>query len=192
MRIAQINRKTKETDVSLALNIDGSSKVKSQTGIGFFDHMMNCFATHSGFDIDLVVSGDLSVDCHHSVEDIGIVIGKAIKEALGDKRGINRFADCFLPMDESLAFAALDISGRGFLDFNAKFDYKNCGDFETDSTMEFFKALATNAEITLHVKCLYGSNDHHKIEAMFKAVARCLKSAVEIKGEDCPSSKGQI
>lgn len=192
MRNAQINRKTNETEISLVLNLDGTSKVKSQTGIGFFDHMINCFATHSGFDINLVISGDLGVDCHHTVEDAGIVIGKAIKEALGDKKGINRFADCFLPMDESLAFAALDISGRGFLDYNAKFDYKNCGDYETDSTIEFFKALVFNAEITLHLKCLYGGNDHHRIEALFKAVARCLKIAVEIKGVNCPSSKGLI
>jgi imidazoleglycerol-phosphate dehydratase len=192
MREARIERKTGETDISVIVNLDGTGKVKSQTGIGFFDHMINSFSTHSGFDIFLEVKGDLNVDCHHTVEDIGIVLGKAIKTALGDRKGINRFSDCFIPMDESLAFCAIDISGRGFCDFKGNFLFKNCGDYETDATPEFFHALAKNAELTLHIKSLNGSNDHHKIEALFKACARCLKEAVKISGLDIPSTKGLI
>lgn len=192
MREVKIDRKTKETDISLYLNLDGSGLVKSKTRIGFFDHMITAFATHAGFDIDLVVDGDLEVDCHHTVEDTGIVLGQAIRQAIGNGKGINRFADCFLPMDEALGFAAVDISGRGFLDFDAKFAYKNCGDYETDATIEFFRAFALNAGITLHMKLIKGENDHHKLESLFKAVARSMKSALEVKGDKIPSSKGVI
>lgn len=192
MRTAKIERKTKETDISLYINLDGTGEVKSQTGIGFFDHMINSFGTHSGFDIVLKVEGDLSVDCHHTVEDVGIVFGQALKQAIGEKKGIGRFSDCFVPMDESLGFAALDISGRGFAEFKASFTYKNCGDYETDSTVEFFRALALNAEITLHIKSLYGDNDHHKIESLFKACAICLKKALAVNGSTVPSSKGVL
>ncbi|HQC54723.1 MAG TPA: imidazoleglycerol-phosphate dehydratase HisB [Clostridia bacterium] len=192
MRIFEIERKTKETKISLYINLDGSGNVKSKTRIGFFDHMITALGTHAGFDINLEVDGDLEVDCHHTVEDTGIVLGQAIRQAIGDGKGLTRFADCFLPMDEALGFAAIDISGRGFLSFEANFAYKNCGDYETDATPEFFRALAMNAGMTMHMKLLAGENDHHKIEALFKACARCLREALTIKGDKIPSSKGVI
>lgn len=192
MRTAETTRKTKETDIVLTLNLDGTGKADISTGIGFFDHMLAAFATHSGFDIALKIKGDIEVDCHHTVEDAGIALGKAIKDALGDKRGIVRFADCFLPMDEALAFAALDISGRSYLEYGARFEHRLCGDYETSVTEEFMRALAFNAEVTLHLRCLYGSNDHHITEALYKAAARCFRAAVKVEGGSIPSSKGTL
>jgi imidazoleglycerol-phosphate dehydratase len=191
MRTSEITRKTKETDIELALNLDGG-EIQISTGIGFFDHMLTAFATHSGMGLKLSVKGDIHVDGHHTVEDAGIALGKAIREALGDKKGIARFADCSLPMDDTLAFAALDISGRSYLVFDADFRERLCGDYETALTVEFMRALAFNAEVTLHVKCLYGGNDHHKTEAIYKVVARCFKAAVKIEGAAIPSSKGTL
>ncbi|MDR2266393.1 MAG: imidazoleglycerol-phosphate dehydratase HisB [Christensenellaceae bacterium] len=192
MRIAQIARKTKETKIALTINLDGSGKANITTGIGFFDHMLVAFATHSGFDITLEAVGDLNVDCHHTVEDVGIVLGKAIAQALADKKGITRFAHCFLPMDEAMAFAAIDISGRGYCLFNAHYSFKNCAEYENDSTAEFMRALATNAAVTLHVGCLYGENDHHINEALFKSVARVFRVATQISGGEIPSTKGAL
>ncbi|MDR0696481.1 MAG: imidazoleglycerol-phosphate dehydratase HisB [Christensenellaceae bacterium] len=192
MRLAELSRRTKETNIQLTLDLDGSGKIQVTTGIGFFDHMLTAFATHAGFDMALNVKGDLQVDCHHTVEDVGIIMGKAINQALGDKRGILRFANIWLPMDEALAFSALDISGRGLCLFDAHFTFKNCGDYENDATAEFMKALATNSLTTLHVRSLYGENDHHINEALYKAVARCFRKAVSIDGDSIPSSKGSL
>lgn len=191
MRKAKIERKTKETDILLELDLDRAGADIS-TGIKFFDHMLTAFAIHAGIYLFARVKGDTEVDGHHTVEDTGIVLGKAIREALGDKCGIVRFADCFLPMDESLAFAALDISGRSYLDFEARFAEPYCGDYETALTEEFMRALAFNAEVTLHVKCIYGKNAHHQTEAVYKAVARCFRSAVKVEGTAIPSSKGAL
>ncbi|MDR0751292.1 MAG: imidazoleglycerol-phosphate dehydratase HisB [Christensenellaceae bacterium] len=192
MRITEISRKTKETDIKLTLNLDGCGIIDIATGIGFFDHMLTAFATHASFDLSLFVKGDLHVDCHHTVEDVGIILGQAINKALGEKRGINRFSNIWLPMDEAMAFAAIDISGRGFCLFEALFSFKNCGDYENDATCEFMRALATNSLSTLHVKAMYGENDHHINEAIYKAVARCYKTAVAITGNSIPSSKGSL
>ncbi|MCL2630174.1 MAG: imidazoleglycerol-phosphate dehydratase HisB [Firmicutes bacterium] len=192
MRTAEIKRETKETKISVILNLDGSGKANIATGIGFFDHMLTAFATHSGIDLEVKAVGDTNVDTHHTVEDTGILIGKAIKTALGDKKGIVRFADCNIPMDEALGFCALDISGRGHLEFFARFNHKNIGDFESDSCEEFFRALALNAEITLHLRAVYGNNDHHIAEALFKATARCFRTALKVEGKSIPSTKGSL
>lgn len=191
MRKSTIERKTKETDITLELNLD-TTGADIETGIGFFDHMLCSFATHAGVNLFLRAKGDVEVDCHHTIEDVGIALGKAFNIALGDKRGIVRFADCFLPMDEALAFAALDISGRSYFDYDARFNEEYCGGYETALTEEFFRAFATNAELTLHVKCMYGNNAHHKTEAIYKAVARCIRTAIKIEGDSVPSSKGVL
>ncbi|MCL1901388.1 MAG: imidazoleglycerol-phosphate dehydratase HisB [Firmicutes bacterium] len=187
-----MNRQTKETEIELKLNIDGSGKNKISTGIDFFDHMLTSFSVHSGFDIELKVKGDLKVDCHHTVEDTGIVLGQALNFALADKRGITRFGSCFIPMDETLSFCAADVCGRAFLVFDAEFKRQFAGDLETATVEEFFRAFAVNANITLHIKNYYGTNDHHKIESMFKAMARTLKAAVKAEGDIIPSSKGKL
>ena len=192
MRTVKIKRETKETNIELELNLDGSGVNNISTGLDFFDHMLSGFAVHSGFDINLKAKGDLKVDCHHTVEDTGIVLGQAINSALGDKKGITRFADSFIPMDETLSFCALDISGRPYLVFDAKFERQFAGDFETAVTEEFFRALSTNANLTLHIKNIYGTNDHHKIESIFKSVARALRTATKICGNKIPSSKGSL
>ncbi len=191
MRTAEIKRKTKETDVSVALNLDGG-KVNVRTGIGFFDHMLTAFAVHGGFGLDVFVEGDLDVDTHHTVEDTGIVLGTAFKKALGDMNGINRYGSFCIPMDESLALCALDISNRPFLVFNAEFKEERCGDYETCCTEEFFRAFAVNAGITLHLNVLYGSNSHHEIEALFKAFAHAMKIAVAQSGSGILSTKGVL
>ena len=170
MRTAEIKRKTKETDISVALDLDGGN-VNIRTGIGFFDHMLTAFAVHGGFGLEVFVEGDLDVDTHHTVEDTGIALGAAFKKALGDMGGINRYGSFYIPMDESLALCALDISNRPFLVFNAEFKEERCGEYETCCTEEFFRAFAVNAGITLHLNVLYGSNSHHEIEALFKAFA---------------------
>ncbi len=192
MRISEINRKTKETDIKLFLNLDNADKVSVSTGIGFFDHMLNSFAVHSGIGLCLETVGDLLVDCHHTVEDTGIVLGKAFAEALGDKSGINRYGFASIPMDESLAEASIDVSGRPFLVFNADFSDDKIGDFDTQVTEEFFRAFAFNAGITLHINLKYGSNDHHKCEAIFKAVAHAVKDAIYENRDGVLSTKGVL
>lgn len=191
MRISYIERKTKETQISLSLNLDGGASEIS-TGIGFFDHMLTSLAFHSGFAMELTAKGDTHVDGHHTVEDVGIVLGKAFKEALGLKIGIKRFADVYIPMDEALAFSAVDISGRPYLVFDATFPQEKIGDYDSCLTEEFFRAFAFGGEITLHLRSVYGNNSHHITEALFKAAARALKSAVCIDGDVTPSTKGII
>lgn len=190
-RQAQIKRTTKETDISLSINLDGSGEYDVDSGIGFFDHMLQLFACHSGFDFSVKCNGDIKVDGHHSIEDIGIVLGKAIAKALGDKVGIKRYAGVTIPMDESLATVNLDISGRPYLVFNADLQGK-VGDFDLELVEEFFRAVATYGGITLHINLHYGSNSHHKAECIFKAFARALKEAVTIVSDKLPSSKGML
>ena len=194
MRQAQVERTTKETAVKVNINLDGEGRAAVNTGIGFFDHMLNLFAAHGRFDLNVECKGDLEVDGHHSVEDIGITLGAAIKNALGDKRGINRYGTFYLPMDEALAFVSLDISGRPFLVCELGTLAPTVGAFDTQLTEEFLRALAFNAGITLHVKVLYGSNSHHKIEAVFKALGHALRHAVENdpRMNDIPSTKGSL
>jgi len=177
-RKSEIARKTKETDITVKLELDGNGTPSIDTGIGFFDHMLTALCVHGGFDMTVKCSGDLNVDGHHSVEDTGIVLGKAFAEALGDKAGIMRYGSAFIPMDEALGFCALDISARPFLVFNAKFTNERIGDYESCLTEEFMRAFAFNAGITLHLRAEYGSNDHHITEALFKALAHALRQAV--------------
>ncbi len=192
MRTADFNRKTKETDVKLSLNLDGG-EIEINTGIGFFDHMLNSFAVHGGFGLKVNVVGDLNVDDHHTIEDTGIVLGLAFNEALGDKGSIERFASFYVPMDEALAFASVDISGRPFLIFDADFPQEKCGDYTSAMTVEFMRAFAYNAGITLHIKSMYGNNSHHIIEAIYKAVAHSLKLAVKQNNSGVPlSTKGVL
>lgn len=191
MRTAEIKRKTKETDISVALDLDGGN-VNIRTGIGFFDHMLTAFAVHGGFGLEVFVEGDLDVDTHHTVEDTGIALGAAFKKALGDMGGINRYGSFYIPMDESLALCALDISNRPFLVFNAEFKEERCGEYETCCTEEFFRAFAVNAGITLHLNVLYGSNSHHEIEAFFKAFAHAMKIAVAPSSGGVLSTKGVL
>lgn len=178
-RTAEITRKTKETDISIKLDLDSSGSVSIDTGIGFLDHMLTALAVHGGISLTVKCDGDLNVDGHHTTEDIGIVLGMAFREALGDKSGIMRYGSAFIPMDESLAFCSLDISARPFLVFNAQFTNERVGEFDTCLTEEFMRSFAFNAGITLHLRVEYGSNDHHKIEALFKALAYALKAAVK-------------
>lgn len=195
MREANLSRKTKETDISIQVKLDENLESKINTGIGFFNHMLELFAFHSGIYLSIDCKGDIQVDGHHSVEDIGILMGKAIKEALGDKKGINRYGDAFLPMDETLAHCSLDISGRPYLVFNVEFTSERVGDFETELTEEFFRAIAVNSGMTLHFNLEYGKNTHHIIEALFKSFGRALKQAITIneKNKDkILSSKGVI
>lgn len=191
MRTSKVERKTKETKVSVSLSLDGG-EVSVSTGIGFFDHMLNAFAVHGGFGLQIEAEGDLFVDCHHTVEDVGIVLGKAFTEALGDKSGITRYGSFFVPMDESLAFCAADISGRPFLVFQADFPQERVGDFDTCMTEEFMRAFAMNAGITLHLRVEYGSNAHHEIEALFKAAAHALGIAAAKTGVGVLSTKGSL
>ena len=178
MRNAAVERKTKETEIFVAVDLDGGN-MSIDTGIGFFDHMLTALAMHSGIALTVRAKGDLEVDCHHTVEDVGIVLGQALSKALGDKSGIKRYGSFFIPMDEALAFASVDISGRPFLVFDAEMPQAVVGGFDCCMTEEFFRAFAFNAGITLHIKCEYGSNSHHIIEAIFKAVAHSLACAVE-------------
>lgn len=190
-RESSIERKTKETDIKLKLSLDGSGKAHIQTGIGFFDHMLSAFAVHGRFDLDVTVQGDLDVDTHHTIEDTGIVLGKALKKILGDRSGIRRFGNFSVPMDEALAFCAVDISGRAFTVFEAHFANPFIGSLETECIKEFWRAFAENAGITLHLICRYGENDHHKCEALFKACAHALREASrEGENEEVLSSKG--
>ncbi len=192
MRCAEVNRTTRETDIKLSLNIDGG-EVSVNTGIGFFDHMLISFATHGGFGLKISVNGDLNVDEHHTVEDTGIVLGKAFAQALGSKSSIDRFGSFYVPMDEALAFSSIDISGRPFLVFDADFPQEKCGEYSCAMTVEFMRAFAFNAGITLHIKSLYGDNSHHITEAIFKAVAHALRLAVKENDNNKPlSTKGVL
>ncbi len=192
MRRSEISRNTKETKISVTLDIDGQGRHDIRTGIGFFDHMLTALCVHGGFDLDIRTDGDLFVDGHHSVEDTGIVLGQAFKAALGDMKGIARYGTSFIPMDESLGFCCLDISNRPFLVYECSFSDPRTGDYDNCLTEEFMRAFAFNAGITLHLKCPYGSNDHHKNEAMFKALAHALKDAVKINGGEILSTKGVL
>ena len=176
-REASVNRTTKETDISLKFNIDGTGNSEIDTGIGFFDHMLEGFAKHGFFDMELVASGDLAVDGHHTVEDVGIVLGTVIKKAVGDKKGIRRYGSCILPMDETLVLCAVDLSGRPYLSFDAEFTTDRVGYLETELVKEFFYAISYKAKMNLHIKVLSGTNNHHIIEGMFKAFARALDDA---------------
>ncbi|HHW45869.1 MAG TPA: imidazoleglycerol-phosphate dehydratase HisB [Clostridiales bacterium] len=187
--MASIIRKTNETNISVELNLTGG-EINVDTGIGFFDHMLASFAKHAGFGLKLRAAGDLNVDSHHTVEDVGIVLGLALNEALGDKSGIARYGTAFIPMDEALAFASVDISGRPYIVFDADFKQEKTGGFDTCTVEEFMRAFATNAKLTLHIKALYGTNAHHMIEAMFKALAHALKVAVKAEGQGILSTKG--
>lgn len=179
-RIATISRKTGETDINVRIDIDGTGVSTIDTGVGFFDHMLTALSKHSGIDMDIKCVGDLQVDSHHSVEDVGIVIGQAISMALGDKKGITRYGSARIPMDEALGVCDLDVSGRPFIVFNAEFTSDMCGQMDTQLFEEFFRSLAFNSGITLHIGAPYGVNDHHKAEAMFKALARALRQALSI------------
>lgn len=192
MRTAEITRKTKETDIEVKLNLDGSGKVDISTGIGFFDHMLTAFAVHGKMDLTLKVQGDLYVDGHHTVEDTGIVLGTAFKQAIGDMKGIARYGNAFIPMDEALGFCCLDISNRPFLVFDAEFSDDRIGEFDTCLAEEFFRAFAFNAGITLHLKSEYGKNDHHIAEALFKAFAHAIKAAKSVVGNEILSTKGVL
>ncbi len=191
MRQASVTRETKETQISMTLNLDGSGKHDIHTGIGFFDHMLTAFAVHAGVDLLVSVQGDLEVDCHHTIEDTGIVLGQAIGKALGDKSGIARYGSFFIPMDEALGFCALDISGRAFLVFSCEFTNERIGEMDTQMVEEFFRAVSYGAGITLHLKAEYGKNDHHIAEALFKAFAHAFSQAVAPK-EGTLSTKGVL
>ena len=194
-RSASQERNTKETKIKGSLDLDGKGVSDITTGIGFLDHMLDLLARHSGMDLSIRCDGDLNVDGHHTTEDIGIVIGKMLGEALGEKRGINRYGFASIPMDEALAQCSLDISGRPFLVLQAEFGGEYVGEFATELVEEFFRAVSFNAGLTLHLKCEYGANDHHKIEAMFKAFARALRIAIDIDEkfkDQIPSTKGVL
>lgn len=189
-----VNRKTGETDISITLNIDGSGKAEIDTGIGFFDHMLNSFARHGLFDLKAKVNGDLYVDCHHTIEDTGIVLGQAIKEAIGDKKSIKRYGSMILPMDETLILCSLDLSGRPYLVFDADFTTDRVGYFDTEMVKEFFYAISYSAGMNLHIKKLAGSNNHHIIEGIFKAFAKALDEAaiIDPRITDVLSTKGSL
>lgn len=190
-RECTVRRDTKETQIALTVNLDGTGAFAGTSGIGFFDHMLAAFAVHGGFDLSLEMCGDLEVDCHHSVEDLGIVLGQAFAR-LCDKSAIARYGSFYIPMDEALGFCAVDISGRPYLVFDASFTNPAVGSFDCCMTGEFFRAFAMNAGITLHLKSLYGENDHHQIEALFKAAAHALKIAVTPREGNILSSKGVL
>jgi imidazoleglycerol-phosphate dehydratase len=195
MRKATVKRTTKETDVEVTLDLDGEGRASIATGIGFLDHMLDLLARHSRFDIAVKAKGDLHIDHHHTTEDVGIALGQALKQALGDRRGITRYADVHVPMDEALTRAAIDISGRPFLVFNVEFARDKVGPFDTELVREWFQAFAINAAVTLHVATLYGSNDHHIAESCFKGLARALRAATAIDpraAHEVPSTKGTL
>jgi imidazoleglycerol-phosphate dehydratase len=196
MRTGKVIRETKETSIDLTISLDGRGVSDIDTGIGFFDHMLNLFAAHGRMDLVVGCNGDINVDGHHSVEDIGIALGEAVKQALGDKKGIQRYGTFFLPMDETLVMVSLDISGRPFLVYDAGGPMAPMiGGYDTELTEEFLRAFAFNAGITLHVKVMYGTNSHHKVEAIFKALGHALRTAVKIDPEaadEIPSTKGML
>ena len=196
MRSGNVIRETRETKIDLTIDLDGSGRADGESGIGFFNHMLTLFAAHGRFDLVLNCAGDIEVDGHHSVEDIGIALGQAVQKALGDKKGITRYGTFFLPMDETLVMVSLDISGRPFLVYDAGGAMAPMiGQYDTELTEEFLRAFAFNAGITLHVKVMYGTNSHHKVEAIFKALGRALHAAVKINPEtagEIPSTKGML
>ena len=196
MRSGNVMRETKETKIDLTIDLDGSGRADVESGIGFFNHMLTLLAAHGRFDLVLNCDGDIEVDGHHSVEDIGIALGQAVQKALGDKKGITRYGTFFLPMDETLVMVSLDISGRPFLVYDAGGEMAPMiGQYDTELTEEFLRAFAFNAGITLHVKVMYGTNSHHKVEAIFKALGRALHAAVKINPEtadEIPSTKGML
>ena len=195
MRTGAVSRKTKETDVSVEVNLDGQGRAEIGTGIGFLDHMLDLLARHSRIDITVKAKGDLHIDQHHTTEDVGIALGQAVKQALGDMKGITRYADVHMPMDEALTRVAIDISGRPYLVFSAEFARDKVGAFDTELVEEWFRAFAMNAGVTLHVACLYGSNDHHIAESCFKGLARALRVATSIDPRaagEVPSTKGSL
>jgi len=193
-RQAKISRKSNETNIDISINLDGSGNYEGDTGIGFFDHMLCLFAKHGFLDLNIAAVGDLVVDSHHTIEDVGIVLGMAIKEALKGKEGIKRYGTSFVPMDETLATVSLDLSGRAYLVFDAEFTVDRIGSFDTEMVEEFFRALATNGGITLHARVIYGKNNHHMVEALFKALGKALSEALtydkRIKG--VLSTKGSL
>lgn len=193
-RIAEYTRKTKETDIYISFDLDGRGDAKVDTGIGFFDHMLDGFARHGLFDLNVKVTGDLVVDCHHTIEDTGIVLGNAIKKAVGDKKGIKRFGSCMLPMDETLVLCAVDLSGRPYLSFDAEFTTDRVGYMDTEMVKEFFYAISYSAGMNLHLKVITGGNNHHMIEAMFKAFAKALDEAtiIDPRITDILSTKGSL
>ena len=193
-RIAEYTRKTQETDIYLSFDLDGRGDAKVDTGIGFFDHMLDGFARHGLFDLNVKVTGDLVVDCHHTIEDTGIVLGNAIKKAVGDKKGIKRFGSCMLPMDETLVLCAVDLSGRPYLSFDAEFTTDRVGYMDTEMVKEFFYAISYSAGMNLHLKVITGGNNHHMIEAMFKAFAKALDEAtiIDPRITDILSTKGSL
>jgi imidazoleglycerol-phosphate dehydratase len=195
MRKATVKRTTKETDVEVAVDLDGAGAASVATGIGFLDHMLDLLARHSRIDLTVKAKGDLHIDQHHTTEDVGIALGQAVKEALADMKGITRYADVHVPMDEALTRVAIDISGRPFLVFEAEFVRDKVGSFDTELVQEWFQAFAMNAGVTLHVRTLYGTNDHHIAESCFKGLARALRAAVTIDpraGNEVPSTKGML
>jgi imidazoleglycerol-phosphate dehydratase len=195
MRAASVSRRTAETDVAVSLALDGTGKAEIATGVGFLDHMLELFARHALFDLEVKVTGDLHVDQHHTTEDTGIALGQALLQALGDKKGIARYADLHLPMDETLSRVALDVSGRPFLVFRTAFPTEKIGAFDTELVREFFQAFAMNAGVTLHLETLYGANSHHIAESLFKGAARALRRAVAVDLREegrVPSTKGML
>ena len=193
-RVAEVTRKTQETDIKVSLNLDGSGVSNITTGIGFFDHMLQGFTKHGFYDMDVTVNGDLNVDGHHTVEDTGIVLGQAISKALGDKKGIKRYGSMILPMDETLVMCAIDLCGRPYFVMDADFEAPMVGDFDTQLVKEFFYAVSYSAAMNLHIKVLSGSNDHHKIEAIFKAFAKALDEAsmIDPRIQGVLSTKGAL
>ena len=192
MRKATLRRTTGETDISITLTIDGSGRFEGTSGIGFFDHMLHLLARHSGMDISLTCQGDLDVDNHHTIEDIGITLGEVFEKALGDKKGIHRYGCFFCPMDETLSRIVLDLSGRSHLAFDVDIPVERIGSFETEMTREFFLAFANNAKMNLHIATLYGVNGHHIVESLFKGIGHALKEAVTIEGDTVLSTKGVL
>lgn len=193
IRTGEIIRRTKETDITIKSELDGKGDADISTGIGFFDHMLTALSVHSGISMRIKVTGDLHVDGHHTVEDTGIALGQSLAQALGDKSGIKRYGSAYIPMDEALAFTSLDISNRPFLVFNAEFENQSCGGYDVCLTEEFFRAFAFNAGITMHINLLYGSNDHHKCEAIYKSVAHALKAAIAYNNDGSAlSTKGVL
>jgi len=194
-RTARVERATSETKLVVELHLDGTGTSSISTGVGFYDHMLTALSKHSGIDITVQADGDLHIDAHHTVEDVGIALGQAVKQALGDMKGITRYADVHVPMDEALTRVAIDISGRPFLVFQAEFVRDKIGEFDTELVQEWFQAFAMNAGITLHAHCLYGTNDHHIAESCFKGLARALRMAIAIDSrakDEVPSTKGSL
>ena len=192
MRKGIVIRNTLETKIKVEINLDGSGEAKIDTGVGFLDHMLTLMAFHGKFDLTILAKGDLCVDDHHTIEDIAICLGEAFKEAIGDRRGIRRYSTVYIPMDESLAYTSIDISNRPYLVFNVNFSDEKIGNMSTQMFKEFFRAFVNESRITLHINLLYGENDHHKVEAVFKSFARALKEGSEIISKEVSSSKGVL